>query len=715
MAHGLSLRIMKRRDFLQAVGCSIAALGISETGLFQSALAQPTPRKLALLVGINKYAHAASLGGCLTDLELQKELLIHRFGFKNEDILTLCDRTATRSQIERAFIEHLTAQAQPGDVVVFHFSGYGRRLQLNSAEDAIITNSLVAVDSIVNSSTLTTVNDLLLETLWLLVRSLRTVNVTTILDTSFHAPPPNTTTIAANVRFRSAPSLQSQLSTEALDFQEQLANLCTTRAIPCQYSYLPGLLLTAAKFEQIATEVQWTGFSSGLFTHALTQYLWEATPATSVQVSLSRVSSVVEQIVSQQQPQLSGEQQFGLPYHLMPDNVSADGVVKLVDDHGAQVWLAGLQPLVLQYYGVNSQLQVVSSVPPLQLQVRSRTGLLAKVQSIGDGTNARLESGQLVQEVLRVLPRHIHLHVALDAGLERIERVDATSAFAAIAFVSVVSAADQPVDCLFGRVPESDTAASTRYALFAIKSAVIADTAGEAGEAVKIAVQRLVPKLQALLAAKLWRLTTNETSSRLGVKSNLELISPQKSVVMQQQTRRGQLEMTLSPQLLPTTASIPSIPIGSRIQYQIYNQSASPIYYLIVGFDNYRNAIMLYPQQNTDPASKRQDLEIAAGECVCSPGDYTWMLHAPASICETQIVCSTGKFTQTLAALHFAGDTTKEEHIGTLPNSLAVAQAILQDLHNASNALAPTNDLPTDIYAFNVNAWASFNFIYQVS
>ena len=52
---------LTRRDFLQRSGRAIAALGLSEAGLaalvdrYGQALAAPTRRKLALLVGINQY------------------------------------------------------------------------------------------------------------------------------------------------------------------------------------------------------------------------------------------------------------------------------------------------------------------------------------------------------------------------------------------------------------------------------------------------------------------------------------------------------------------------------------------------------------------------------------------------------------------------------------------------------------------------------------
>jgi hypothetical protein len=67
-------------------------------------------------VGINQYKDAP-LQGCVTDVNLQQQLLIHRFGFNPKDILILTDEQATRQGILNAFEEHLIKQAKPGDVV----------------------------------------------------------------------------------------------------------------------------------------------------------------------------------------------------------------------------------------------------------------------------------------------------------------------------------------------------------------------------------------------------------------------------------------------------------------------------------------------------------------------------------------------------------------------------------------------------------------------
>jgi hypothetical protein len=784
---------MKRRDFLRRLAQAIATLGVVDAGWlrigdrYAHALAQPTGRKLALLVGINQYPATLSLGGCLTDVALQRELLVHRFGFNPADILTLTDRQATRKQVEAAFLEHLTQQAKTGDTVVFHFSGYGRRV-LNSKfgirnSEFETTNNQFPVNSLVCADG----EDLLDETLWLLLRSLPTRQIATFLDTSFGTP---VKILPANLRVRSFPqTLPGQVSAAELAFQQQLQQdfLCQgvlDRIIcgsvdasikPTPTANIPGVAIAAASPTQSAIETAWNGFSAGLFTYALTQHLWEATPATTVQVSLSRVSGTVEQLVgNEQQPQINSQKnhQSTLTDYLSQEpSISADGVVMAVeeDKKSAQLWLAGLPPTVLAYYEAGSKLNLVSldkgdkreggdkenaSLPtprssPLQLQVRSRNGLTAKAQVVRASSNDSPQVGQLVQEAVRVLPRNIRLIIALDPSLERIERVDATSAFAAMPFVSLATTSEQLADYVFGLVPPPKSAETpivanagspaSRYGLFTLDRQPIPNTTGEFGEAVKVAVQRLSPKLQTLLAAKIWRLTTNDGSSHLNVKATLEMLDPENRVLMQRETLRSPQEETPTPigklkKQLPTSPdTIPAIPIGSHIQYRVQNNGDRPVHLLLLGLDSSKSAVALYssqlPTDNNESNSKPilKDIEIAPGETATVPqstANFTWTIHKPSGLAEHQLIFSSASFTQTLAVLaNTDRDLDEPEYIGVLSNPLEVIQAVMKDLQDAS-AIAPpritasaSNDAvspSSDTYALDVNDWASLSFVYQV-
>ena len=193
---------MKRRHFLQFTGSTLASLGLSHYNIFEQGnryaqvLAKDTPRKLALLVGINypNNPNLNSLNGCVNDVDLQQELLINRFRFKQSDILRLTteestQKQPTRSNILTAFEEHLIKQAKPGDVVVFHFSGHGYRLRdpnpikncFNQQFNDEYNSTFVPVDDTLNGSP----QDIMGRSLFLLMSALKTNNVTVVLDSCF--------------------------------------------------------------------------------------------------------------------------------------------------------------------------------------------------------------------------------------------------------------------------------------------------------------------------------------------------------------------------------------------------------------------------------------------------------------------------------------------------------------------------------------------------
>ncbi|MFB2934235.1 caspase family protein [Aerosakkonemataceae cyanobacterium BLCC-F154] len=753
--------MMKRRTFFQKSGIVLAALGLSQAGLslfsdrYSQALAQSSPRKLALLVGVNQYLFGTPLTGCVTDVELQRELLIHRFGFHPSDILTITDQQATRENIETAFLEHLTKQAKSGDVVVFHFSGYGSRFQKavvqesesleKQKQSSSVTNLLLPVDGIIQIKNQPVANALMEDTLWLLLRSLPTKLVTSVLDTSYTD---GGIILQGNLRVRSRPSiLTGEITTEELALQDQLKQ--NSEII----SPDPGLVLIAAKPKQVATEGQLDGFSSGFFTYALTQHLWQATPATTVQVSLNRVAGTVAQLVgNKQQPEIcaaSNPQQSLLTYHVLsPEVLGADGVVIAVEEYGktAQLWLAGLPAKVLQY-SINSLFTTVKTpnlpnqvTPPLQLAIRSHEGLKAKARVNSSTVNetSKLQVGELVQEVVRVLPHNVNLTVALDSCLARIERVDATSAFSGVPHVTSIVAGEQSADCLFGRVSTTESVLAraesesvvgislplpkSSYGLFSPGLSPIPNTSGEAGEAVKTAVNRLVPKLQTLLAAKLLRLTANEGSSRLGVQAVLETIEPTQEVLMQRSTVRAPWP---TPKVsLSSTApkeGIAQLPISSSIQYKIHNYGDAPIYFILLGIDANGSPIALLPARSTNNLNEEGSKSFATeviipGETTIIPANnspFKWVVQGPRGVVEIQLIFSRAPFSQTLATLEDA-KISAFGRLTTLPNSLDVARSILEDLHQASGKMAEAIAAAPDTWVLDVNNWATLSFIYQV-
>lgn len=736
---------MKRRTFLQRFGPLVATMGLSQIELlslgnyYYQALAQPSSRKFALLVGINEYSQNSPLGGCIADLELQRELLVHRFGFSSSNILTLKDEQASRGFIEDAFLEHLIKQAKPEDVVVFHFSGYGCQVEEKTTLPGL-KNALVTFASRGKQE------DYLLENnLKLLVQSLATDKVTMVLDSSYYHP---YTQLPSGWLIRSYSSTVRATEEQAklqVKLTEQLAarNILGTNSPPT-------VLTPNCDGKKVARELLFYGWSVGLFTYTLTQYLWGITPKTTVQFFLSQVTNSMYRLGNHQQTHALNpktNKRHIADIFLTLQEIGVEGAIQSVEEDGETVnlWLGGIPAQLLSYYDVNSQFTLVGAPDKVNLVLRSPltvwsdqfpTVLSAKAQARNQEGTLVLKPGQLIQEKIRVIPRNIGLTIALGAQLDRIERVDATSAFSILNHVSSVIAGEQPADFVFGKLPlvkspELDTNSSiinscSRYGLFSMAGDLMPNTVGEQGEAVKIAVQRLTPNIYTLEAAKLWRLTENATSSQLAVKVNLEIVKgilPR--ILIQQETRAS--TTTGSPirkAVSNDSRQLPNVPIGSHIQYRVQNLTNHPIYVMLLGLDTSMNAYVLYQWGDVGNNESGQDKPIlentvvAPGKSLIIPGvttDFQWVVTGPAYFAETQLILSTAPFKHTIEqqAMKYHSHASNHQRIYPLLNPIEITQALLEDLHNASCSVYDANST-SNFYSFNVNKWASFSFIYQI-
>jgi hypothetical protein len=394
------------------------------------------------------------------------------------------------------------------------------------------------------------------------------------------------------------------------------------------------------------------------------------------------------------------------------------------------------------------------------LQILSREGLLAKAKLYSDSDGFALQVGQCVREQVRVLPRTVGLAIALDSSLARIERVDAISAIAAVPRVSAAIAGEQAADYLFSKtqtaqptevaalpttalpaISSNKAVSQSSYALFSPGRSALPNTAGEGGEAVKVAVKRLVPKLHTLLAAKLLNLTVNDGSSQLAVRATLAVLTPQERGLMQRETaaiaQRTTIPQTLPPILSPETAKLVNLPIGSHIQYQLENQSNLTLHFLLLHFDSGGDLILLrsplariappasgQPSQPATPdqnASDRTLSTIAPGETLTLPqtsASFQWLVGGPAGLASTYLLCSRAPFSQTMTLL--GARSPDAPPLQTLSKPLDVVQAILQDLHDASvhatqAPVNPSSSKLTDSFVLEMNAWAGLCFVYQVS
>lgn len=708
-----------------------------------------TQRKRALLIGINQYnakedsnsQNSANgwlpLHGCVNDVELQRELLIHRFGFAPQDIVVLTDRAATRKNITEAITEHLTAQTLPDDLVVVHFSGHGSRLGNY--------NTLVPVDSGLPQN-LEQLRDITWQEWQSWLRAIATDRIVNVIDAGFYYP--NTSSIG-NFRLRSRIGRNDWNPSPELLGIETIENKTPI-----------GTTLRAAAGEMLCADVQWSGFSSGAFTYSLVQQLWQIIPATTIHVVMGDVATMLDRRALHNE-NLSIDKQIvemlaidgdiakqkaiatnTFATFLPVPAFGADGVIvgSSDDRRTADVHLAGLPIMVLSNYMAGSILNVMPAnsnslinvakvsdvnvteqeIEPQEklipdksqatVQIKSRNGFNAKVEILSDRSiNQKLESGQLLQEFIRAVPYNVKLAIALDAGLSKIERIDATSAFSVLPNMFGVNANEQCADCLFG-------VQSASYGLFTVGHTPILGSFGSVGESVGVAIKRLQPFLESLLAAKLIRTTENQASSHLDVKVTLKaMIGVDERVITIASKSSARAALIPTNKAIANTIRTKPINIGDRLECQIENFSDRPLYTRIFCFD--QRSKLLTPSFITTPYAN--DGVISPSETLIIPypkASMNWSVSAPKGMVDVQVVVSQSPLLQVENILEASQrQALSLNGLISIPNPLQVAQALLTDLDRAGKPsdfgnIANINDA----WMLDVQKWAAFNFNYQV-
>ncbi|MBW4653734.1 MAG: caspase family protein [Kaiparowitsia implicata GSE-PSE-MK54-09C] len=645
---------MKRRHFLQAAGSSLAAIGLSQTNFLRQAnhygkaLAQGTPRKLALLVGVNQYPGPSvpELYGCLNDVNMQYELLKHRFGFKEADILRVTDDSGilpTRANILQAFEEHLIQQVKPGDIVVFHYSGHGSRVedpqpitvaQCGGADEYGRNGTLVTRDAgrvRTQGQNEIEVADIMGRTLFLLSQRLDTDNVTLVLD-SCHSGAGT----RGNARVRSAtsarisgnPDVVLKPIPDEIEQQERWMKDLSLDEVEFHrrrsLGIAKGVALGSASCDQEAWEMPFdNGESSGIFTYLLTSYLWQvpgAEAASTTQVNLVR-STRITAATESRQPQVPifeaapDSNSLGQPLYFTSSLAPfADAVVRTVTDSQIEFWLGGLSPQTLKTARVGT---VYSLIDPAtgntlgDVELESRNGLLA-YGKLTEGQTTSVKPGLLLREKVAALAVP-SLRIGIDSSLSTERVVAETALNAALGTTTTTSGqavnritvlpVDQQADVEFVLARTSETMqADLRTAgatspppigsvgLYAADlSVLVPNTAGPVNESASAAVNRLRPRFRALLVARaLQQLAGTPTSLRVG--GEIFSTSGQgPTVPIAGEAAQGDLSR-LRTQV--TTATYPS---GDVIQLRVNNEEATDVYLSCLVIDSQGNTIALYP------------------------------------------------------------------------------------------------------------------------
>ncbi|MBD2042996.1 caspase family protein [Microcoleus sp. FACHB-672] len=701
---------INRRQFLQFTGSFLTSLGLSQLDIQQQGdkmgqlLAQSTPRKLALLVGINQYAEDAGfshLQGCVTDVELQRQLLTYRFGFKPKDILTLTDAQATRTSILEAFEEHLIKQAKPGDVVVFHYSGHGSQVVdpdkdypdgLNST--FVPADSKLPPDYPVKGGA---VQDIMGHTLFLLMSALQTENVTAVLDSCYSGGGTR-----GNFRVRSRNGGR-QLEASPAEFEYQQQWLSRLNLSPEEFikqrraGVAKGAVIASTKRNQLAADAPFSDFFAGAFTYLMTQYLWQQTGTEVLASAVPNIARSTTQLsFSRQEPifevkPASGNDNKPL-YFINRQTQPAEAVVTNVSGDQATLWLGGLDPQSLAAFGKGAVLTVMDARGGEQglVQLESRNGLIGRGKLLQNA-----QAGSLLQERARGIPADVSLRIGLDLSIGN-DAGSAKQAIDAIRRIEVVPVQQKEVDYILGRMTGTyrqelqsrqipNLPAIDSIGLFSPSLEVIPGSFGAAGESVSAAVSRLQAKLKSLLAARIVKLTLNSNSSRLNLVVSMTPEN-QSQVLAQSFTARGGGQTRVQPKV---TSTVTQLPLQTPIQFQIENKESRDLYLSVLVIDSSGEISVVFPNQWT---ASDDVTRVSAGQTLAIPDankdGFKLITQEPKGMTEVLIVASSFPLRKALQALRqLSSQTGVDRGPVALNQPTEVMGDLLDDLGETTRGL----------------------------
>lgn len=706
---------IKRRQFLQFAASTLATIGLSQLDFFQQGerygqvLAQNTPRKLALLVGINDYPdNIGALAGCVNDIDMQRELLINRFGFNSNDILTLTDGQATRQNILTSFEEHLIKQAKPGDVVVFHFSGHGSRISDKPSCDEIARK----VSTECANSTIMPIDarnqtgfacDIMGHTIFLLMSALKTENVTVILD-SCHSGGGK----RGNFVIRSfEDSYLPPPCSEEIKYQNQWLeklSLSPQKFVELRRkSVAKGVVIASAKSDQKALDANFNGFRAGAFSYLFTQYLWQQYSSQSLNTTIINVSRSTKNRALQerfyQDPEVEkNPQNINPPIYFLPiQSLPAEAVITKINGDEVEFWLGGVDSQSLETFNKNASLSILDSNGKEKglVTLQSRRGLIGRGKLEGNIAST-IKPGTLLQERLRSIPSDLTLKIGLDDELDANSKAQIKQALQAIPRMEALPLGEQELQYIFGRMTQtryrelqknkvSNLPSVGSWGLFMPSlDDIIPASFGDTKENPDAAIARLKPRLKSLLATKFIKcITGNTNTSRIAISASFK-IAKTKQPISEAVTLRGLGKPPKNPPSSPTSIQyssygVPQLKVGTEVVLEVKNNESRPLYISILVVDAQGEMGLIFPVKWSDGENSAL---VKAGEPI-STG--TLEVQKPFGTSEVLIIASTTPLRESLRVLQKIAESQAESEKN--PNTRRSAEAQSDDFLNLTSSL----------------------------
>lgn len=614
---------MKRRHFIEFSTSLLASIGLSQLELTRQAnrygkvLAQSTGRKLALLVGINDYKpEIGPLEGCLTDVEMERELLVNRFGFNPSDILEVTNQQATRQGILTAFDEHIIKQAKPGDVVVFHYSGHGDQvIDPNPIGNNPNNSTMVPIDrqAGLGSGDANFVPDIMGHTLFLLMSLVPTENISVVLD-SCHSGGGKRGNLVVRAAKRGS-DVTLQASPAEFEYQEQLIsrlNISKTQVLELRKKGIAkGVVMAAAKAEQFAADAPFEGFRAGAFSYLLTRYLWQETGNKSLENTFVNLARRTKDLANSsgvyQDPEYEvkpGSDYEKKPiYFLEKTRPSAEAVIRKFNpaDNQVEFWLGGVASQSLKGFEAGAIFTVINDREEDigQIQQDSRVGLVGYGKPIGNTKPEILKPGTLLREQVRGIPSDLSLRVGVDDTLGG-DQAKVRAALQGQKRIEPVSVDQKSVaDYIVGRVTQADFQSWQKQGisnlppvgalgLFTSGRIPIDASFGQVGESTDNALQRLRPKLKLLLAGRMLQTLVNGDTSRVNVTTSMRSVTGRS--ISGSTSSRG-----VGGTPAPITSQKLQFPPGAEVQVQVQNNDRRNLYVSVLVIGSTGEIVILFP------------------------------------------------------------------------------------------------------------------------
>ena len=711
---------IKRRNFLYMASSAIASLGLSQCKISDRNAGFTLPltrgadnnlRRLALLIGINNYpsnSRIPRLQGCLTDVELQRNLLIYHFGFNPQNILVLTDSQATRKGILTAFEEHLIKQAKPGDIVVFHFSGHGSQVADSDRDfpDGLIS-TIVPFDSSRPAGNLGgIIQDITGRTLFLLMSALQTENITFVLDCCYSGGAKR-----GNLQVRAIKGGQEfQPSPEEIAYQQQwLSRLNLT---PTEFKQqrrkgiAKGVVITATNRDQLAADYPFNGFSAGVFTYLMSQYLWQDNSQEPLIKILPNIARSTTQISFTMQtpeyeikPGSSNEQK---PIYFIDKLTNAaEAVITKVEGELVEIWLGGIDSESLAAFSNSANFVIVDASNKTigEIQIESRQGLVGRGKVLKKVAVASIQAGAFCLETVRGIPDNLTLKVGIDPSLEQDTKI-AFNSLSALPRIEALPLGKEEVHCIFGRISEGyyqqwqsskNSAIPTigSLGLFSASGEVINGSFGNATETVTDAIKRLQAKLRTLLAIRIVKMSLNTNSSRLNITATLRRANENNLLIGQVFPLRGaKSQLTASRAISQNNSSLEltKIPVNTPVELQITNNENRDLFVTVLVINSIGEMTVIFPNQWSAPGDATR---LSAGKTLLFPEPnldrFSLQTQEPLGMTEVLIISSVTPLRKSLKALQtIAKNRSQQTGPIAVSTPIEVIENLLEDLGESS-------------------------------